>query len=322
MLTINKGSGFVVKGLRIWFLVIFLSFAFHLLSFTCFAAGPGTTGATFLKLGVGSRPIAMGEAYVAVADDVSALYWNPAGLAQITGKQVNLIHTEWFQSIRYEYLGYCQPLLGGVIGASGTILYIEGIERRTTDTEQPEGHIPARDLAVAVSYGRQFGDSEKLNAGATLKIIYQQLDDRTATGVVADLGLLYKLNVEKWTLGLAIQNLGYESAFISEQSPLPINLKMGISNKYLEDKLTIASDINYGIMDSVFSVGGGIDWWVHPVFAVRGGYKYNSAMSSLGFLAGLTVGAGFRINIFDIDYALVPYGDLGLTHRISLLAKF
>ena len=212
-------------------------------------------------------------------------------------------------------------------------LWIDGIERRASDTANADGWIPARDLAVAVSYGK--GISEKLDIGATLKIIYQQLDDKTATGIAADIGLLYKLGKEKWTVGLVLQNLGYESAFISEQSQLPMNLKIGISNKYMPDKsdnhkpdesgnykLTIAADINYGIMDSVWSVGGGIDWWVHPMFAIRGGYKYNSAMSSLGWLAGLTAGAGFRINIFDIDYAFVPYGDLGYTHRVSLLVKF
>ena len=316
----EKGSGFI-KGSGI-ILVIVLQITLFM-GASGFAGGPGTTGATFLKLGVGSRPVAMGEAYVAVSDDVNSLYWNPAGLATVTGRQMSFVHTEWFQSIRYEYLGYCQPMLGGVLGASGTFLWVDGIEQRgyTDPTgETIERYIPSRDLAVTVSYGKTL--SKKLNLGATLKIIYQQLDDKTATGVALDLGMLYNLGKEKWTLGASLQNLGYESAFISEASSLPMNLKIGISNKYLEDKLTIAADINYGIMDSVWSIAGGIDWWVHPMFAIRGGYKYNSAISSLGPLAGLTIGGGFKYNIFNIDYAFVPYGDLGYTHRISLLAKF
>ena len=324
---ITKVSEFRCKGLV--FKVLVLGFVFtinyQLSAINCFAAGPGTTGAQFLKLGVGSRPVAMGEAFVAVADDVNAMQWNPAGLSQISSRQASLVATEWFQAIHYGYLGYCQPFLGGVIGAAGTFLWIDGIERRTTDTPTPDGWIVARDLAIAASYARAL--SKQTDIGGTVKIIYQQLDDRTATGVAMDLGLLYKLNVEKWTFGIALQNLGYESAFISEASSLPMNLKAGISNKYLPDKsgnykLTFASDFNYGIMDNVWSIGAGIDWWIHPVFAVRCGYKYNSAMSSLGPLAGLTMGAGFKINIFDIDYALVPYGDLGWTNRISLLAKF
>jgi hypothetical protein len=207
----------------------------------------------------------------------------------------------------------------GVFGVSATFLWIDGIERRD-QYGYYDGWIPARDLAVTASYGRSFGQA--LSLGATVKVIYQQLDDRTAMGGAADIGLLYRLGQEKWTFGAALQNLGYESAFILEASSLPMNLKLGISNKYLGDKLTFAADFNYGIMDSVWSVGGGIDWQLHPMFTLRGGYKYNSAMSTLGLLAGLTAGAGFNLSPFSIDYAFVPYGDLGYTHRISLMAKF
>lgn len=266
----------------------------------------------------------MGEAFVAVSDDVNAIYWNPAGLAQITDKQVNFIHTEWFQSIHYSYLGYCQPLLGGVIGASGTFLWVDGIEQRgyiDLSGATMERYIPARDLAISVSYGKSL--SERLSLGVTLKGIYRQLDDKTSGGAALDIGLLFGLGIEKWRLGVAVQNIGAEGAFISEASPLPLNLKLGLSNKYLEDELTIAADGNYGFIDNVWSLSAGIEWSLHPMFAIMGGYKYNSAInSSLGALSGLTCGAGFNWQKLYIDYAFVPYGDLGCTHRISLIAKF
>ena len=93
----------------------------------------GTTGLNFLKIGVGGRPAGMGEAFVAVADDASALYWNPAGLARLTSPEAIAMHNEWFQGMRYEYLGYVQPLadilpaIGGVAGASAAALYHEPI---------------------------------------------------------------------------------------------------------------------------------------------------------------------------------------------------
>ena len=124
-------------------------------------------------------------------------------------------------------------------------------------------------------------------------------------------------------MGLALQNIGYEAPFILEASPLPMNLKAGIANKSTDSKLTLAVDLNYSILDSIWAVGAGIEYWVHPVFAIRAGYKYNSAINNtLGALAGLTCGVGFKIGILDIDYALVPYGDLGYSHRISIIAKF
>jgi len=301
-------------------LVVALTFNLQLLTFNCFSGGPGTTGATFLKLGVGSRPVAMGEAFVAVADDINALYWNPSGLSLSEGKQVIFTHTEWFQAIRYEYLAYCQPALGGTIGTGITYLYITDIERRDI-AGALLGSVPANDLAIAVSYAKTL--SERLNLGGTVKIINQQLDDKSALGVAADIGLQYKLNKEGLVMGLALQNMGYEAPFITEASPLPMNLKVGIANKSADTKLTLAVDLNYSILDSIWAVGAGVEYWVHPVFAIRAGYKYNSAINNtLGALAGLTCGAGFKIGILGIDYALVPYGDLGYTHRVSLLLKF
>ncbi|PIZ15658.1 hypothetical protein COY52_09200 [Candidatus Desantisbacteria bacterium CG_4_10_14_0_8_um_filter_48_22] len=313
------------KMKKIIFLVVTLHLTLYTLHGIC--AGPGTTGAIFLKLGVGSRPVAMGEAFVAAADDINALYWNPSGLSLAEGKQVIFTHTEWFQAIRYEYLAYCQSLRDpfgtsfGVIGAGITYLYITDIERRDLAGTLLGTTVPANDLAIAVSYAKTL--SERLNLGGTVKIINQQLDDKSALGAAIDLGMQYNLNKEGLVMGLALQNMGYEAPFITEASPLPMNLKVGIANKSPDSKLTLSADLNYSILDSIWAVGAGIEYWVHSVLAIRAGYKYNSAINNtLGALAGLTCGAGFNIGILGIDYALVPYGDLGYTHRVSLLAKF
>ena len=303
---------------KIIFLVVTLHLTLYTLHGSC--AGPGTTGATFLKLGVGSRPVAMGEAFVAAADDINALYWNPSGLSMAEGKQVIFAHTEWFQAIRYEYLAYCQPAFGGTIGAGITYLYITDIERRDI-AGILLGSVPANDLAIAVAYAKTL--SERLNLGATVKIINQQLDDKSALGIAADLGLQYKLNKEGLVMGLALQNMGYEAPFITEANILPMNLRIGIANKSADSKLTLAADLNYSILDSIWAIGAGIEYWVHPVLAIRAGYKYNNAINNtLGALSGLTCGVGFKIGIIDIDYAMVPYGDLGYTHRVSVAAKF
>ena len=258
--------------------VVIFAFTFQLLTFNCFSAGPGTTGATFLKLGVGSRPVAMGEAFVAAADDINALYWNPSGLSLAEGKQVIFTHTEWFQAIRYEYLAYCQQAFGGTIGAGITYLYITDIERRDIAGGLLGTTVPANDLAIAISYARAL--SERLNLGGTAKIINQQLDDKSALGAAIDLGMQYNLNKEGLVMGLALQNMGYEAPFITEASPLPMNLKVGIANKSPDSKLTLAADLNYSILDSIWAVGAGIEYWVHSVLAIRAGYKYNSAINN------------------------------------------
>ena len=309
----NKTSESLMK-------VLFLAFAFQFLAFNCFAGGPGTTGAAFLKLGTGARPSAMGEAFSAVAGDVNSIYWNPAGLAYASDKQISFVHTEWLQSVRYEYLAYCQPAFGGTIGTGITYLYIDGIERRTGDTPNPDGIVPANDLSVAVSYSK--GISDKASLGGSVKILRQQLDDLSSMGAAFDIGLLIKPGEDVLCYGLCLQNIGYMAPFITEANLLPLNLKAGISRS-IQDKFTFAADLNYSILDSVWAVGAGIEYWLVPMFSLRAGYKYNSAINTtLGALTGLTCGIGFRLNILGIDYAFVPYGDLGYTHRIALGAKF
>ena len=114
---------------------------------------------------------------------------------------------------------------------------------------------------------------------------------------------------------------------VNQIRPLVSILKDTRIEEILKGIQKVRKDLNFNI-DIVkpekeeISYHTGMEWWLKNILVVRGGYKYDSAMATLGPLAGLTAGAGFKINIFDIDYAFVPYGDLGLTHRISLLAKF
>src|SRR5664279_5564405 len=87
-------------------LALFLVFA---LATTAHAAGPGTTSANFLDLGIGPRAVAMGEAQVGLADDVYATYWNPAGLAQLQNSEAGFVQTQYFQDIQSQYAAYAHP---------------------------------------------------------------------------------------------------------------------------------------------------------------------------------------------------------------------
>ena len=321
----NVGQGFSLAKMSFLFLVFVFTIICQLLIVNCVYAGAGAAGLTFLKLGVGSRPVGMGEAYVAVADDINAMYWNPGGLSQVQDREFSLVHTEWFQNIRYEYLGYCQPMLGGVLGVGATCLYITDLEGRTAATSTPDYYFGAYDLAIGISYARNL--TTGLSLGGTLKGLWQRIDVSDAHGVAVDLGMLYQsqcriLGSKKVTLGASLQNAGWESAFITQSSPLPLTLRLGAGAKYLEDKIILGMDGNYCIADNTGGAGIGMEYILHPMFVIRGGYKYNTAVSSLGLLSGLTCGLGFNWEKLYIDYAFVPYGDLGLTHRISLIAKW
>ncbi|MDH5174640.1 MAG: PorV/PorQ family protein, partial [Elusimicrobiota bacterium] len=144
----------------------------------------GTTGATFLKIEAGARPVAMGGAFVAVADDANTTYWNPAGLALLEEREITAMHNEWLEGMRYEFLGYVQPIKsekgGQGFGISAMGLYTTGLEQRTTETTEPEGTFAAYDIAVAGAYACKI--SEAISIGANAKLIHQRIESETAWG--------------------------------------------------------------------------------------------------------------------------------------------
>ena len=316
---------------------IFLMALLLLISGRCFAGifsrnDAGTTGATFLKIEAGARPVAMGGAFVAVADDANATYWNPAGLVQIRQREITAMHNEWFQEIRYDFLSYAHPLReSDVLGGSVTCLYLGNMEKRMTEEEEPSS-FGAFDLAVAMVYAHNFNDS--FSGGANLKLIHQKIEDEKAWGVALDVGGLTKIQVvgHKLWLGLAVQNIGPKIKFVREGDPLPLNIKFGIayrsdieSRKHLvQNRIIFAFDINAPI-DNKVNAHVGLEYvytrWRDMEFALRMGYKTNN-LKDLGVLSGFSAGLGFIWKGLGVDYAWVPYGDLGNTHRVSLSGRF
>src|SRR5438552_2374769 len=132
----------------------------RLVLFTCLgvgigsaqAADPGTTSANFLKLGIGPRATAMGEAQVGLANDVYATYWNPAGLAQLQNPEAGFVHTQYIQDIQSDYAAYAHPTakLGTL---AGSITYLNIGKFNSFDAAgQPTGQVGANDAALAFSY--------------------------------------------------------------------------------------------------------------------------------------------------------------------------
>ena len=296
----------------------------------------GTTGATFLKIEVGARPVAMGGAFVAVADDANTTYWNPAGLAQLEEREITAMHNEWLEDIRYEFFGYVQPIKSerGAqgFGVSVMCLYTSGLEERTSETIEPEGTFGAYDIAVAGAYAWKV--SKAVSIGANVKVIYQKIENEKAWSGAIDIGLLYRppaprrrFSRGRFQLGFVVQNIGPEIKFIEESDPLPLNIKAGIAKTFelssIKSKVTLALDVNAPI-DNVPNGHFGAEFVYKKMkdteLAGRIGYKTNT-IKDLNALSGLSTGVGFVWKRMAVDYVWVPYGDLGNTHRISLTIK-
>lgn len=293
-----------------------------------FAKGPGTTTASFLKIAIGARNIAMGETG-AVSNDVNALYWNPAGLSLIKSKHFSFMHAFWLEDISYEFFGIGYPTGIGVFGLGLYYLHMTPIQKYDRhDRPLNETYRPS-DLAVTICYARKLLIAHRiLNIGLNLKYISSRLDDETppASAFAVDLGSIYQFTTIPLSVGLTLQNMGTEMKFIRESDPLPMNIKLGCSYLLLTypfSHLLVSLDINKPI-DNDIHINIGTEY-SHKfgrdiLLALRVGYKTNTR--GHGVIYGLTAGVGFSFKGYSLDYAFVPYSELGNTHRISLVAKF
>ncbi len=216
----------------------------------------------FLLISPGARPAGMGEAFVAVANDASAVFWNPAGLAYQTGREITFMHANWLPGLTddlfYEFLAYKMSIEGvGTIGFNVVYLNL-GKQMRTSSTGQELGEFNSSEYAISASYGATVTDN--LAMGLSLRFIYSSLSpygagtergSGTASGFAFDVGLLYNFpflnNRLSW--GMNLSNMGPKIAYIDEDQadPLPTNLKTGFAFKLVDqkyNKITLTADIN------------------------------------------------------------------------------
>ncbi len=288
-----------------------------------YASDPGTTGANFLKIGVGPRAVGMGEAQVAICNDVTSVFWNPAGLVSIPTQEVSFIYSLWLESISSQYFGYTYP--HPTIGTfAGSINYLSMDKIQGYDADGDEtGKVTVYDLSGVLSYARELPYG--INGGINLKFIQQKLEKESSfafgvdMGVIGGLGRWLKVKgMEELTVGLNLQNLGSKVKFQKEKGNLPLNFKFGVGlrKEIFGDPLIIAIDGNLP-NDNDFYGSLGIEYWVRDLIGLRLGYKSGQDLGN-----GLSFGGGIKVNVFQLDYALVHFGELGYTHRIGVVTRF
>lgn len=286
-------------------------------------AGVGKTGAQFLKIAPSARTAGMGNAFAAQADDVYAVYSNPAGLVQIEQPSLAATYMKYFADINYGYIGYASKVSErSVFGIGYTYLIVPDIERRDLN-ETKLGTFNASDISLAVAYARKNaipGILEGVSIGGAVKAINSQIDNAVAYAGAIDIGAMYS-PFENFNTALVLQNIGAGIKFREVSDPLPLNLKLGLSYKAVQG-LTINGELDEYLSDNKFYAGVGAEYWIVKQLALRGGYRFGYHKESLGQNVGISGGLGFRIWNLGIDYAFVPFGELGDTHRISFGVQF
>lgn len=290
----------------------------------------GTSGAQFLKLGSGARAGGMADAFSAVADDANAVYYNPAGLAQLSGSQLGGAHTALFQGISYEALDFAYPFAKAdgysrhTLGLGLFHLGVGDIERRVGDTTDPVGTFGAASDAYALSYA--YGASRSLSVGATGKYISETIDSFKSTAYAADLGVLYRLDPDAprpMSVAAVVRNMGSKTGFVAGNTdPLPTSAVLGLGYQPLP---TLKLDFDASKArdtDLILAFGGEYSHPFSPDVSGALRFGYTTARSSESGLNGLAFGAGAVFHRAEFDFAWQPFGDLGDTFRYSLLVRF
>ena len=203
------------------------------------------------------------------------------------------------------------------MGAGINYLTVTDIEKRAGDTDLPDSEFSNINTAFALSYARP-EVSPGLALGASLKYISQKLDTAEDKAIALDLGSTYKLN-PAWTAAFVVQNLGTRIG----PDRLPLVLKGGAATSFFDGKLAAGADLDWLVHDERFYTALGAEYLPHKNFAFRAGYQFGRGADKLGSgLVGLDVGIGLKSDRFAMDYAYVPFGDLGDTHRMTLGFNF
>ncbi|PIU19304.1 MAG: hypothetical protein COT18_08215, partial [Elusimicrobia bacterium CG08_land_8_20_14_0_20_59_10] len=279
------------------------------------AGSAGASPFNFLFLDAGARPVALGGAYTALAQDANALLYNPAGLGEINEQQAVFMHNSYFQDITQEYIAYASPQGWGL---SCNYLDFGSVSRTTIKNHTGGlGSVGLTDLALSAGYGAPIGVS--FVGGAGIKYIRESIAGVSGTGFGLDLGLLYyPRSLEKAVLGLSVQNLGPSVKFQDKKEAMPLNLRLGAAYNFAVkgQEAVVSADLSKAREDELI-ISAGVETVISKVVAVRLGYGTRNEAGS-----GITMGLGYAYHDFDFDYAFVPFGDLGAAHRLSVGYKW
>lgn len=311
----------------------------------------GTTSAQFLKIGAGARPISMGGAYTALANDILSIYWNPAGLARVGGTgEATFNHSEWLASTQFDFAAF--SLNAGNIGSIGfqvtSFRVPEDVVRTVRDPDGTGQFFDSNSISLGLTFARRLTD--RFSIGITGKFIQENIFNETARGGAFDIGILYDTPFKNVTLGAAISNFGTKlkldgrdlffnedplpaegsvdevpSKFRTDNFELPLNFRFGLAWKVVHsnDITIIAAADGTQPNDNTEFVNSGFELGIRNVLFLRGGYK---ALFLENSEQGATFGVGLRYDAvgtnLKLDFGWADYGRLNDVKFVSFAIRY
>ena len=315
----------------------------------------GTTAAQFLKIGVDAGSLGMAGANAGLVNNVSSMYWNPAGLVEVNSISVLASYTDWFVDLKHQYFGIVLPVNeDNKIGLSATVLTMDEME--ITTELQPKGtgnFFNASDVMVGLTYSARL--VEFFSFGISVKYITQNIYNETASALAIDIGTKLNTGYKGIKVGMALSNfgtamtldgrdlqktydpnpnnatnIGVASLLKTETWELPVNFKVGIGWELMGKGDVMIYDQTHSIKigidgnhpnDGPENASVGIEYKWQNLVAFRSGYYFNDDVRklSLGFGLNWEIPQSFAVGV---DYAFADLDRLGNIHSISLKVGF
>lgn len=307
----------------------------------------GRTGAGFLKVGVGARATALGSAASSITGDATQFFWNPAGTALTADAQmdVSLSYNKWIADLDHysAAIAYNMNDIGTLtlgitsFGISGIPAnrqngYADPILAGLETDEATSETYDAMDFMVGLSFSRYITD--RLSLGATAKVINESIDDQSASAVGFDFGSIYHIGVAGWVISSRISNIGSDITFYNQANPLPLSYSIGTSFYPInteQARLMLSVDATKP-QDSQQLLFGGAEIALYDLLFIRGGMKFNYAMSDDGgtsereaintTVEKFSVGAGIQYQVsgynLAVDYAYTGVDLFDNVHQVTL----
>jgi long-subunit fatty acid transport protein len=278
------------------------------------AGEPGTAGFLSLRLGSGARAAGMGEAQVSLANDATAVYWNPGGLAAIQGTSFTLQHSEWLSTVRISSAAFGHATDFGVFGLGFSGMYMDEIPKVQTASGTSTGNFNVYEISVSAAWGMRL--REVWDVGVAVKGLNSKLDETSASGWAVDAGLRFHTKIEGLTFAAVAQHLGPDMTFIADPFKLPATGRLGADYQRTvarHSDVVLAYDLEVANDAKDPRNHFGVEYSYEKMLTLRAGYK-------TGFESqGATFGAGLRRAGYSFDYAYIDISnDLGNSHRFSL----
>lgn len=282
----------------------------------------------FLNLNVDARSSAMAGSFVSVSNDVNTIFYNPAGLATLEGKQASVGFFKYLMDINSGNVAYSQKYKDiGYFGAGIRYMNYGSFDKYNENFENL-GTFGANELALSLGYANKY--KVNFHYGANVKLIYSSIDEYNSMALALDLGAMYVIPEEKLNFGISVLNLGTQvKKYINTNEKLPVDLRLGMT-KTLEH-LPLTVNIGFSNLLNEFDkfferfknivVGG--EFTLNDYVLLRIGYnnlqrqnfKTGSSLGISGFSAGVGIRFGER---YKLDYAFNSLGNVGAAHRFNI----